>query len=273
VIDGSLEEYSVANIVLKTIITFFMWAKVLYFLRIFQAFAYLIRMIIQVVADMKIFMMILVITIFTFADAFYGISRENPPGDRFANDFWDALRYSYLISQGDWDAYDSIGSKVRPLVMVLFVSATIFQLIVMMNLLIAIISETFAEVNDNMGKFNYQEKASLIAENSYLVPMSVQKKICDHGSFLIIANEIDNAEETEGLQTNVEGLKTKVEKLSTSQKKMEKDIENKLVDVFGEIDQKTSLTPQISQKKSKKRTKDEVLQGLTVEEKRLIGLN
>ena len=37
--------------------------------------------------------------------------------------------------------------------------STLFNLIVMLNLLIAIISETFAEVNSNKDKFNYQEKA------------------------------------------------------------------------------------------------------------------
>jgi hypothetical protein len=40
----------------------------------------------------------------------------------------------------------------------------------MLNLLIAIISETFAEVHSNKNKFNYQEKAQLVTENSYLIP-------------------------------------------------------------------------------------------------------
>lgn len=38
-----------SNLYLKTVTSFFMWAKMLYFLRIFEEFAYLIRMIIVVI--------------------------------------------------------------------------------------------------------------------------------------------------------------------------------------------------------------------------------
>jgi hypothetical protein len=54
-----------------------MWTKILNFLRLFDESGYLIRMIIEVILDMKIFMLILLITVFAFADAFYTISRAN----------------------------------------------------------------------------------------------------------------------------------------------------------------------------------------------------
>ena len=71
------EGYDEASLYLKTVTTFFMWAKALYFLRIFAAFAYLIRMIVQVCIDMKVFMFILLVVIMAFADSFYGLNREN----------------------------------------------------------------------------------------------------------------------------------------------------------------------------------------------------
>jgi len=48
-------------------------------------------------------------------------------------------------------------------------------MIIMLNLLISIISETFANVNANATPNSYKEMASLIAENSYLIPESVKK--------------------------------------------------------------------------------------------------
>jgi hypothetical protein len=54
-----------------------MWTKMLNFLRLHEETGYLIRMIIQVIIDMKIFMLVLLVTIFAFADAFYTISRAN----------------------------------------------------------------------------------------------------------------------------------------------------------------------------------------------------
>jgi len=40
----------------------------------------------------------------------------------------------------------------------------------MLNLLIAIISEAFEIINGNSEQANYQERARIIAENSYLIP-------------------------------------------------------------------------------------------------------
>lgn len=42
-------------------------------------------------------------------------------------------------------------------------------MIVMLNLLIAIISQTFDRVNQNAVSAGYQEMAAIIAENSYLI--------------------------------------------------------------------------------------------------------
>jgi hypothetical protein len=43
-------------------------------------------------------------------------------------------------------------------------------MIIMLNLLIAIISESFARINEVSQEASYQEKASIISENLYLVP-------------------------------------------------------------------------------------------------------
>jgi len=51
-----------------------MWFKLLYFLRIFKSTGYLVRMIIQVVVDMRIFIVVLCIIFFGFADAFVTLS-------------------------------------------------------------------------------------------------------------------------------------------------------------------------------------------------------
>lgn len=48
-----------------------MWIKLLYFVRIFDQFGYLIRMIVQVLKDMQAFLGVLFITLFAFGEAFY----------------------------------------------------------------------------------------------------------------------------------------------------------------------------------------------------------
>jgi hypothetical protein len=50
-----------------------MWLKLLYFFRMNKYTGYLIRMIVKVIYGMRIFMLVLVITIVAFADAFISL--------------------------------------------------------------------------------------------------------------------------------------------------------------------------------------------------------
>ena len=87
-----------------SIITFFMWMKFLYFLRIFQNTGYLIRMITEVVVDMRHFFLVLSITIAAFANTFLTLAYGNPEGDdRFINGFVESLIYTYRMILGDFD--------------------------------------------------------------------------------------------------------------------------------------------------------------------------
>ena len=52
---------------------------------------------------------------------------------------------------------------------ILYIFCTMFVMIVMLNLLISIISEIFSSVQQNSINEYYQEKASIIAENRYLI--------------------------------------------------------------------------------------------------------
>ena len=56
-----------------------MWAKFLYFLRVFRSTGYFIRMLTDVIYDMKIFLMILLIVYIAFAEAFLRISEDSLP--------------------------------------------------------------------------------------------------------------------------------------------------------------------------------------------------
>lgn len=62
--------------------------------------------------------------------------------------------YTYRLILGDWDT-EKFGEVSVLLVWILFLLCTIFNMIVMLNLLIAIISESFARVNDNAVNAGY----------------------------------------------------------------------------------------------------------------------
>ncbi len=72
---------------------------------------------------------------------------------------------------GSWETGE-FGSVAIPTVWFIFVVCTLFGMVIMLNLLIAIISNTFNSVNSNAVQAAYQQMASMIAENDYLIPKS-----------------------------------------------------------------------------------------------------
>ena len=124
------------------------WLKFLYFMRIFRQFGSLIGMIIEVMADMKVFVCVLLITFLTFGSTFYLISQSNPDDEKFVLTFADGFTYAYRMTLGDWDT-SAFGVNNILLVWIFFFLTTLFMLVIMFNLLIAIISDTFERVQEN----------------------------------------------------------------------------------------------------------------------------
>ena len=125
-----------------------LWVKLLGFLRPFKAYGHLIRMVQSVFADMAPFMGVFAILVVAFSDAFYTESNalpkleEGEEGGRYLANFFLAVRFSYETALGALDT-DHFQGFVPWL---LFFAVTVFNLIVLLNLLIAIISETYERV-------------------------------------------------------------------------------------------------------------------------------
>lgn len=86
---------------IHSVASLLMWAKLLYFLRIFYATGYLIRMISNVVWDMKIFLLILFLMYFAFGEAFLRLSESSDPEVSFIKNYAMAWVYAFRLSMGD----------------------------------------------------------------------------------------------------------------------------------------------------------------------------
>ena len=81
-----------------------MWAKLLYFLRIFKQTGYLIRMLLNVIADFKIFLVVLLITICGFANSFWILSKGSDNHEDFiGGHVQQSFNYIYTMNLGDFD--------------------------------------------------------------------------------------------------------------------------------------------------------------------------
>jgi len=143
-----------------------LWIKVFYWMRLFDKSAYFINLIQQVVADIKTFMFMLLIILSAFANFFLIINYNHDPeihGHYVASQFdvgvpcINALLEMYVIGLGElgflesWVAAASDHAEGGPppnivIAYLAFVLATFLILIVFMNTIIAMMAQTFANV-------------------------------------------------------------------------------------------------------------------------------
>lgn len=184
-------DYNPNNIVytIHSVATLLMWTKLLYFLRIFKSTGYLVRTLTDVIYDMKVFLLILFIVYFGFGEAFLRLS-ENSGDSAFLQNYAYAWVFSFRLSVGD-NATDTFDYTIQPTtIWILFVITGILTNIVMLNLLISIISDSFGRINEKSKEANYQERARIISENGYLIPRYVKFKQDDFDKYLILATEV-----------------------------------------------------------------------------------
>jgi hypothetical protein len=136
--------------------TFFMWIKVFYWMRLFSALAYYVKLIQQTFADSFNFMLMVFIIINAFANYYYVISKnqELHNGPVYYDSYTNIPKLDVLISVymlgalGDFDStiyragYDKYASSF------MFYLATFVIAVVFMNMLIAIMGETFGSVTE-----------------------------------------------------------------------------------------------------------------------------
>lgn len=79
-----------------------MWQNLFYYLRIFDRTNHLFRMITEVAKDMGAFLLIFIITHVAFAETFFYVSSSSAKQFQFVGNFFDAFRYSFMISLGTY---------------------------------------------------------------------------------------------------------------------------------------------------------------------------
>jgi hypothetical protein len=133
---------------------------IFYWMRLFQSTSFYVLMIQETMWDIRYFLVMLILCIATFANAILilDLAQENigSDADEFTrvipesidNDIFDSILNQYLLGLGEFtiDDYPSNGAKY--LIFIYFILATIFTQIGFLNLLIAIISDTYARITD-----------------------------------------------------------------------------------------------------------------------------
>lgn len=121
---------------------------------------------------MRHFIFLLFLTFIAFGEAIQSISdttEENYTG------YFGGIGYVYRMVLGDFSV-DHFDQRAPLFMWILFICCTVLVMIIMMNLLIAIISESFANINSVSKQANFRERAKIISENLHLVPGGVKER-------------------------------------------------------------------------------------------------
>jgi len=252
--------FDLINVEERTIVLLFawavllMWLKLFYFGRIFFVTASGIRMIIDISWDMRYFLLILVFTITGFGNSFMILARNYDTKDMFTgNNYWRSFLYSYRQALGDFDTDAYIETDEYYLYALWFLN-TMVTLIIFLNLLIAIMGDTFDRVQEHAENNMLRELAIMMVENEFLFNRS---RIFKDAKYIIVAQE----EKTSGTKDNWEGkmkyLKNVMDKnvylQSKSLEKLRNTIQTKTDDKMEQIKLviETFVTSHLTECKSK----------------------
>lgn len=124
-------------------------------------------MVLEVIKDIRYFIFIFVLTIIAFAHAWFVYLKNGGDDGGSFKSVWNALGYTYRLSLGDFDV-DKYGSYHIEISWIFFILATFLLQIVLINLLISIVADTFTRIKGNYNIIMYKDMLHMIIENRFL---------------------------------------------------------------------------------------------------------
>eukprot|EP01038_Epipyxis_sp_PR26KG_P004170 gene4170-5935_t len=164
-----LHRDSVVSRCLLSITVIAAWFKVLYFLRPFESSGPLVSMILQIVKDLKFFLVVLSSVLFGFTQAFWllGYPDKNVM-------FWNSLlnTFMYMLGEGLTTKFEETHSYFSIFILIMFMSIVP---LLMLNVLIALMGESFSNVRAKGSAQWRLEQASIILEEQFLLTENENK--------------------------------------------------------------------------------------------------
>ena len=204
-----------------------MWLKVFYFGRIFLSTAAMIRMVLEITYDMKFFLMVLLIAIAGFGNCFLILARNYGTEELFTgNNYFRAFIYSYNQALGNFDtsAYEDTD---KYLLYAIWFMNTIITLIIFLNLLVAIMGDTFDRVQETTENNMLKELASIMVENEMLINRS---RVFGDAKYIIVIQEEKAEESVISWEGRLQHLKKYMDRSVVEQNKLLKALELNISD-------------------------------------------
>ena len=144
-----------------------MWFKAFYWLRIFTGTSFYVRLIRDTLWDIRSFIILFILILLTFANALLILNEGRDDQlymDFFNLDIANAVMNQYLLSLGEFDVenYNLEGNDY--IVWLVFISTTFITQITFLNMLIAIMGDTFDRASEVKEQSALKEKIDILAD-------------------------------------------------------------------------------------------------------------
>ena len=199
-----------------------MWLKVFYFGRIFESTAALITMVIQITFDMKYFLVVFILAVAGFGNCFMILSRNYGTDNMFTGEtYWRAFIYAYNQAMGNFDTEAYQNDDKYYLFFIWFLN-TMVTLIIFLNLLIAIMGDSFDRVQETSDSNTLRELAGIMVENELLLN---RKKVFGDAKYIIVIQEQKAEDTTDSWEGRLKYLRKVMDKAVIQQNMILMDLQ------------------------------------------------
>ena len=144
---------------------------------------------------MSQFFFIFAVVVVAFGHANFIISYNSGERGEDEVSFWNMLLIQYRNCIGDIQDGDISGDKMFSELVgwVFLIICTLLVVVVLLNLLVSIVGQTFGEVQDAKAQMTYKDLVQLIVENQFLIREEDQKTL-NQGKYLMLVVPEDQDE-------------------------------------------------------------------------------
>ena len=141
----------------------------------------MIDIIYRIFDDIGYFIVVLLVMVFSFAYSFYIISKSQEEFDGLTekeeipyNTLYDSIYYMWELTMGNANSapYAFGDASQQTILMILYLLAVFIFSLHLMNMLIAIMGNTYALRNEVVNEVKYADHLSFVIDNWFLLPLA-----------------------------------------------------------------------------------------------------
>ena len=218
---------------MAAITTLLLWIRVLDWLKLFRPTSFFIRLISETCYDIRHFFIIFLTALFMFGVPIHILDlnrgEDNAIMDATFGEIWilNAFYNQYMLSLGEFsiDNYDDQPQVY--LCYILFLGATFFTQITFLNMLVALMGDTYGKVMESQENYALQTQRSIMNDYTAMINDDVDEE--DYRPFMIVVSQKGDGDDAGGAW---EGSLSVIKKtIDNGIGQLQKDVDKKLLTV------------------------------------------